>query len=92
MSANENTELQGLVEFGEAITRLRANDDFKLVIDKMFIEGFAISQVQNMKLIPRDRRAEAVEETLARSILIRFLDMGEETGVQAAEEITVDAE
>ena len=92
MSAKENNELQGLVEFGEAITRLRANKDFQLVIDKMFIEGFAISHVQNMKLVPRERRAEAVEETLARSILIRFLDMGEETGVQAAEELRVDEE
>ena len=86
----EQTELSGLVEFGEAITRLRSNPDFQVVIEEMYIKGFAMSHINNMKIIPRERRAEAVEEALARSILIRFLDMGVETGVQAAQEITMD--
>jgi len=60
------------VERGQAMLRLLNNDDFKLVFEKHYLEDWALTQVQNVSVYPKETRGPVMEQMLARSIFSVF--------------------
>ena len=62
------TELQDIVDSGQAMKRLLDSDDFKLVFTKGFIENWALTQIHNVSVYEPSSRGAVMEQMLARSI------------------------
>jgi len=93
MEANmveDNRTLQ--VEYAERMTRLLANDDFKVLFSDLFIDAFAITNAYNMWSYDDNARRRMLEKTLSRSHFTRFIDEVLEDGKNATTSFREESE
>ena len=75
------------IKLGEAITRLKKNKDFKLVINDLFLEGGAINLTKNINMVKDEEIV--VNQIKARGYLYRFI-MELEDNANGAREALLD--
>ena len=80
-------ELQGIIELGAAVKRLKESADFKTIFQDILIEAFAVTTATNFGYFSADARRGSVEQMLARGIFSKFMDDLEYDSANAAEEL-----
>ena len=74
-------------EVAEALKRLRATEDWKLIIEKGYFEDWALTQIRNVGGYNQDQRRGYLEQSIARGILDDYLYAIEEEGKMASDVI-----
>ena len=80
-------ELQGIIEIGEALDRLQANEDFKRIFADIFIEAHAVTTSMNFAYFSMEARKGAVEQLHARGVFTKFMNDIKDDAQSARDEI-----
>ena len=81
-------ELQAMVEIGDAMDRLQANEDFKKIFGDIFIEAHAVTTSMNFAYFSMEARKGAVEQLHARGVFTKFMNDIKDDAQSARDEIS----
>ena len=81
-------ELQAMVEIGDAMDRLQANEDFKRIFADIFIEAHAVTTSMNFAYFSMEARKGAVEQLHARGVFTKFMNDIKDDAQSARDEIS----
>jgi len=90
MNTNEDLALaiestQKAIDLAEAVLRLQDNKDFQEVFREKYVKDYALTQIQNVCVYDQVALKGFVEESMARSHFVRFIDGLVDDGKQAVE-------
>ena len=80
-------ELQDMIEIGEALDRLQANEDFKRIFADIFIEAHAVTTSMNFAYFSMEARKGAVEQMHARGVFTKFMNDIKDDAQNARDEL-----
>ena len=88
MSYNEELESHmKRIDLAKAMSRLKEQDDFKLVFDEAFVKNWALTQTYNVAGYQQQSRIGVMENMIARSHFLQFCDEIIEDGKIAKEDL-----
>ena len=71
------------VAFGQAVNRLKQNEDFMLVFHQKFIVDWALTQMSLVGTMTMEQRRGYLEQAMARGVFTDFIDDVSESGRMA---------